>query len=68
MRNRPRVIRCGQSKGQGIGTKRWSDAEILQAVWEMDDQRGIRKNPMRVDESKLDISVMTPTEGDEDGR
>lgn len=68
MRDKPRVIRCGQSKGQGLGNKRWSDAEILQAAWELDDRRGIRKNPMRVDEAKLDISVMTPIEGGEDGR
>lgn len=53
-----RVIRCGQKRSPP--SKQWGDAEILQAAWELDEQRGVRRNPMRVQQEILDIPILTP--------
>lgn len=38
-----RVIRTGRKPPP---TDRWSDAQVLQAWWEMEEQFGGRKNPL----------------------
>lgn len=43
-----KVIRCGQKvEKSAFITRRWTEAEILRAAWELDDQLGIRVNPMK---------------------
>ena len=58
-----RVIRCGQSKAKPYGTRRWTTSEILMACWELDEQRGIRDNPMNGG-PELKIAPLVPIKKD----
>lgn len=53
-----RVIRCGQRKN--TGSKRWSDEEILQAYWDMEEEMTGRPSPMKRAQMQLNIPELTP--------
>lgn len=48
-----RVFRSGQKPTAPTG--QWSDAEVLQAVWEMNEQRYGIPNPMR--KQAMDLKI-----------
>lgn len=55
----PSVIRYGQ-KPKAKGPRQWSQAEILQAFWEMEEELTGKPSPMKRREMNLQIPELRP--------
>jgi len=62
----PRVIRYGQKKKPG--GDRWSDAQILMAAWELEEQLTGKPSPMKRAEMQLEIPELKPIPRAKDGQ
>ena len=64
----PRVIRYGQKPKKSNG-REWSDAEILRAYWEMEEQMTGKPSPLKRQEQELNIPELNPIpQGDHNGQ